>query len=666
MSIFGALNVAVSGMQAQAYALQNVSGNIANSQTVAYKRIDTSFSQLMPDAPPEQQVAGGVTASSVTTNNVQGDIQSASVSTYMAINGDGFFVVAQPESYTATGPTFSEEDLYTRRGDFSVDQNGYLVNGAGYYLMGIPLDPATGNPIGSTPEVLQFDSGFLPAEATTEITYHANLATTPATVNYDSSVPGSELLNPADFSSNPLVGASTSATITGSGASLSADAAGEMTGTASLTTLTSAGGTIDINGTTITITAGDDATAVMAAINAQTGTTGVTATLDGSDNLVLTGADADTDVTVGTGSTATLLTELGLSAGTASATNLLSQGAASSGQTMTFTVGSNTPLTVTFGTGVGQVSTLAELNTALAALAGGTASVDTATGNIDVAATNTTDTIAVAGSATASNFGIQVTTALPPNGTVIGDDVDAFMDSSISGGTVTVYDSAGSAVTVQLRWAKTDSASLGTGHTDTWNLFYQTDSTATGTEAAWQNVGTDFTFAANGEPDPAVSSVTLTDATVNGIPLGDVEINMGSAGITQFADPNGDVSVSLLQQNGFPPGQLESISVDDKGRVVGSYSNGRTIALAQVTVASFANPNELKALDGGAYEATADSGIPTYDASGNIIGGALEGSNTDIADEFTKLIITQQAYSANTKVITTSNEMIQDLLNMLR
>ena len=64
--------------------------------------------------------------------------------------------------------------------------------------------------------------------------------------------------------------------------------------------------------------------------------------------------------------------------------------------------------------------------------------------------------------------------------------------------------------------------------------------------------------------------------------------------------------------------------------------------------------------------ATDESGPPTYNAPGKIVGSSLEGSNTDIADEFTKLIVTQQAYSANTRVITTSNQMVQDLLNMLR
>ena len=69
---------------------------------------------------------------------------------------------------------------------------------------------------------------------------------------------------------------------------------------------------------------------------------------------------------------------------------------------------------------------------------------------------------------------------------------------------------------------------------------------------------------------------------------------------------------------------------------------------------------------GGAFQATDESGPATYNAPGKIVGSSLEGSNTDIADEFTKLIVTQQAYSANTRVITTSNQMVQDLLNMLR
>src|SRR6266581_244135 len=82
MGIFGALTTAVSGMRAQSFALENISGNIANSQTTAFKRIDTSFEDLIPDSPPSHQVAGSVTANSRSTNTVQGDLQSASVGTF--------------------------------------------------------------------------------------------------------------------------------------------------------------------------------------------------------------------------------------------------------------------------------------------------------------------------------------------------------------------------------------------------------------------------------------------------------------------------------------------------------------------------------------------------------------------------------------------------------
>jgi len=96
MGIFDALTSAVTGLQAQSFALQNISGNIANSQTTAFKRVDTSFSDLVPDSAPTQQVSGGVLAQSRATNNVQGAIQAASVSTYMGINGDGYFIVQKP------------------------------------------------------------------------------------------------------------------------------------------------------------------------------------------------------------------------------------------------------------------------------------------------------------------------------------------------------------------------------------------------------------------------------------------------------------------------------------------------------------------------------------------------------------------------------------------
>ena len=79
-----------------------------------------------------------------------------------------------------------------------------------------------------------------------------------------------------------------------------------------------------------------------------------------------------------------------------------------------------------------------------------------------------------------------------------------FLDASIGGGAITAYDISGSPVNIQLRWAKIDSALY--GGTDTWNLFYQMNSNATGTEVAWQNAGINYTFGANGQMNPLVAT----------------------------------------------------------------------------------------------------------------------------------------------------------------
>ena len=252
MGIFDALTTAVAGLQAQSFALQNISGNIANSQTTGYKETDTSFEDMVSAAAVgNRQTSGGVIANSVATNTVQGTIQSTSVSTDMAINGNGWFVVAQPTGEVDNQPEFSGVNDYTRAGDFQLNSSGYLVNGAGYYLMGIPIDAATGNPVGSSPQVLQFDNDFVPAQATTAIQYQANLP----------SAPSSGMLVPTDFEANPLAGAPPRQLSPAAARRLQPDAIATGTGTvgnlSNGTTLASLG----INaGDTITINDGTNTT----------------------------------------------------------------------------------------------------------------------------------------------------------------------------------------------------------------------------------------------------------------------------------------------------------------------------------------------------------------------------------------------------------------------
>ncbi len=661
MGIFDALTSAVAGLQAQSFALQNISGNIANSQTTGFKETDTSFQDLVSQAALAKQTSGGVIAGSVATNTVQGSIQSTTVATDMAINGAGFFVVSKPTGLTDNLPQFSGVDNYTRAGDFQMSSSGYLVNSAGYYLMGIPVDATTGNPEGSVPQVLQFNNNFIPAQATTGITYAVNLPSTPT----------SGEIAPGDFANNPVAGAE----ILGTGATITPDAAGVGTGTVSnLTnaTLLVAGlgvtsgdkiivgdGTSTTNYTvTGTSTVGD----LINAING--GGAQVTASLS-NGNLKLSG-DNDTAVVSITDNNSTVGTDatlLGFGSGNNSfnPTNLVTQGLTG---TLSVSVGGGSPQTITIGTGAGDVETLSQLQTAVQGLSGVIGTVNTQNGDISLVAKDPTATLAVTstGGASPSKFGIQTTSVAPGNGTVIGSDLSTFTSQSIDGGSVTAYDSDGNPLNVQFRWAQ---AATGNGQS-MWNLFYQTNSGATGTQSAWQNVGTSFIFNSSGQLVQPTTSTLTQPLTINGDTLSSVEINFGTNGLTQFANTAGTSQVTRIQQNGFAAGSLLSVSVDTNNRVVGSFSNGQTIPLAEISLANFNGADALQALSGGAWAATPESGNPIFSGAGNIEGSSRESSNVDIATQFSHLIVAQQAYSANARVMSTANQMVQSLLQVIQ
>ena len=611
MGIFDALNTSVGGLQAQSFALQNVSGNIANASTIGYKGIRTSFMDLIPQSStPERQAAGGVTAYAQATITTEGTVTATTVATNMAINGQGFFNVQRPVGVADNAPVFDGTVNYTRRGDFQLNATGNLVNGAGYYLMGVTVDPKTGNPTGNVPKVLQFQNNFIPAEATTAIQYAANLPTTPSTGAAAGGVAGSLTaaggLNPSDFTTghNPVVLGTpappyTNSTKTGSTVNNKASVPAPITGatllsgaagTNSISTNFSAGppaDTITVNGTVITFVA--------------SGATG--------NQLNVTDSVAD------------MLAKINSITGTATPSTVSGSGA------ITLHSGTTSDLTVTSSN-----------SAAFAALGFGA-------------------------SATATRGGGGTAGA----GVVIGDDVATFTKESISGGAVTAYNSTGTPVNLQLRWAKVDSASLGSPHVDAWNLFYQANPNATGAQTAWVNAGTNFVFGSNGAlASPTGSTVTLNNVAVGNQSVGNLNVNFGSGGLTQYASTGGTATINQISQNGYSAGLLQSIAVNNNGLVVGTFSNGQNLDLAAVSLSHFNGTNYLKALDGGAYAVTNQSGVAIAGATGTISGSSLEGSNTDIADEFTKLIVTQQAYSANTKVITTANSMVQDLLNVLR
>jgi flagellar hook protein FlgE len=140
MSLFGSMTTAISGLNAQARALGHISDNVANSQTIGYKRVDTSFEDLLAQSDSSAHTPGAVAARADATNTVQGNIEQVDNPLALAISGQGFFAVSRPTSRTADGTaSFDPRQYYSRAGDFQMDRAGYLVNSSGYALAGYPV-----------------------------------------------------------------------------------------------------------------------------------------------------------------------------------------------------------------------------------------------------------------------------------------------------------------------------------------------------------------------------------------------------------------------------------------------------------------------------------------------------------------------------------------------
>lgn len=148
-----------------------------------------------------------------------------------------------------------------------------------------------------------------------------------------------------------------------------------------------------------------------------------------------------------------------------------------------------------------------------------------------------------------------------------------------------------------------------------------------------------------------------------------LDFNGGSVnGLTQFS---GMTSAALQEQDGYTAGTLQNFSIDNTGTVIGTFSNGNTMVLAQVAIANFNNPGGLTRSGDNLYTISANSGDPVVgyasDASSSTIAsGALEMSNVDLTQEFTNMIVAQRGFQANGRVITSTDEMLQEVVNLKR
>ena len=225
-----------------------------------------------------------------------------------------------------------------------------------------------------------------------------------------------------------------------------------------------------------------------------------------------------------------------------------------------------------------------------------------------------------------------------------------------------VYDSLGESHQLSVYWRLVDNA------TNTWSMAYTTD----GDPATLANIG-NLTFDENGNlpdgdgdgaPDPITVALALPDWG-NGSAAGQALDLVFDC--TQY---DSDSDVIGTKQNGYAAGELDNVAINADGIVVATYSNGEKKNISQLVLARFQNPGGLQLRGSNHYEATADAGTIRVGLPGSELGqvftNSLEQSNVDMGQEFIKMITTQRGFQANSKIITTVDEMLSELINLKR
>lgn len=259
-------------------------------------------------------------------------------------------------------------------------------------------------------------------------------------------------------------------------------------------------------------------------------------------------------------------------------------------------------------------------------------------------------------------------------------------DSTIA---ATISDSLGQEHTVTISLIKGDvSTTAPTAGETEW--YYEISSPDVDDGAGLNQLGSgSLFFDSDGKLDLTNSSgklitgVTLADAGVTGTTAApawnvatgakgqDLSFGFGTGGSSAITQTRGDSTTVSVKANGTEFGTLSKVEVGADGIVKAIYNNGNTRTLAQVALATFLNANGLTAVSGNAYQVSTDSGayllkVPGENGSGSIEADTLEASTVDLAQEFTGLITTQRAYSAASKIVTTADDMLQELLAIKR
>ncbi|MCH8110713.1 MAG: flagellar hook-basal body complex protein [Proteobacteria bacterium] len=543
----------MSGLDAYGQSMGTISDNISNMNTIGYKRTETRFSTLVTTpASANSYSPGGVQSRTSQRIDAQGLMQSSASPTDIGIIGNGFFVVNEISSPTATSGQYQ----YTRAGAFEADKNGNLRNTAGKYLQGWPID-VNGN--------IPSNRSDLTALETVNISGLTGTASATTTVSVRANLQGSQAVT--------------------------------KVGPQDVTTISVANGDTDLGRTN-------------------------------DEQFTITSGSASVTLTYNSTPTATKFSTLNQLAALINAVDGL----------MASVAGASPALLTVTGDPANDL-VLAEV--------GG----DTLGAELFTSVGTTTATYAPGASATnmASN-------------TVTPD-----FERSVQ-----IFDSKGGSRTVTMGFLKSQ-------FSNKWyaEVYVEPSTDTTGLTNGIVASGT-VKFNSDGTMDIGNTSAALKNAIAIawapglGLAAQSVTIDWGTDkkadGLSQFDSASQLIAFDV---NGALFGSLSSVNINEQGVVVANFDNGITKNLYKLPLATFTNANGLQAKTGNAFIATDDSGDfnlqeASVGGAGLVASSSLEASTVDLAEEFTNMIITQRAFSASARIITTADEMLEELIRLKR
>lgn len=242
--------------------------------------------------------------------------------------------------------------------------------------------------------------------------------------------------------------------------------------------------------------------------------------------------------------------------------------------------------------------------------------------------------------------------------------INAAVGAYEANSTVTVYDSQGTPHYFIINFDRSPAPAV-----NTWTYTIAKADPA-GLETITAGASGTLIYDNNGNLDPSAAGFSVPAFQVTpGNGAANLSITLDFARSTQFATDKSDINAQY--QDGFPMGVLENFFIGTDGVITGTFTNGMNKPLGQVALGTFGNPAGLMKVGGTMFKQSNNSGelhygAPAFGANGSLVSGALEMANVDLSREFTSMIITQRGFQANSRIISTSDEMLQELVNLKR